>query len=140
MQSARGASAFTTPDDFLRLRVEEANSRGADQRDASEAAWKGLVDDLLRFYQLKDDWDGQGTEAPDPATLAGALNLALALKATGGPPADRVIAGVNGTVYFEWYLPQGYQEIEVTSPLDAECRWVPKGSEAATAIRLTLRS
>lgn len=133
-------STFTAPDGFLHLPAEEANSSVGDQRAASETMWNDLVDDLLRLHELEDDWDGQGAEAPHPAIIDGAIRLALDSKAESYPPAAWVIAGVNDTVYFEWYFPQGYQEIEVTSPLGAEKRWVAKGSDKATAIHLTLPS
>jgi hypothetical protein len=99
-----------------------------------------LIDELLRIRNLEDDWDGEGTEAPHPALVDRAVTLAQSLEASGHQPADRVIAGVNGTVYFEWHTPLGYQEIEVTSPLDAECRWVPKGSAVAVVFALTRRT
>jgi hypothetical protein len=98
-----------------------------------------LIDELLRIRNLEDDWDGEGTEAPHPSLVDGAITLAQELKAAMYPPAERVIAGVNGTIYFEWHTPLGYQEIEVTSPLDAECRWVQKGSEATTVVVLSRR-
>ncbi len=66
--------------------------------------------------------------------------MAQYLQAKGVPPADRVIAGVNGTIYFEWHTPFGYQEIEVTSPMEAECRWVRKDSDATEVINLSRRS
>ena len=50
-----------------------------------------------------------------------------------------VIAGVNGTVYFEWHTPLGYAEIEVTSPFDAEYRWVEKGSDVAKVVSISIR-
>lgn len=101
--------------------------------------WPRLLDELLRIRNLEDDWDGEGTEAPPPALVDGAINLAECFQTNGVPPADRVIAGVNGTIYFEWHTPLGYQEIEVTSPTDAECRWVRKGSDVPEVINLTRR-
>ena len=55
--------------------------------------------------------------------MDGAITLAQYLAALGTPSADRVHAGVNGTVYFEWHGAEGYREIEVTQPGTAECRW-----------------
>jgi hypothetical protein len=98
-----------------------------------------LIDELLRLRNLEDDWDGEGTEAPHPSLVDGAITLAQNLEARGCPPAERVIASVNGTIYFEWHTPLGYQEIEVTSPLDAECRWVQEGSDVTTVVRLSRR-
>jgi hypothetical protein len=98
-----------------------------------------LIDELLHIRNLEDDWDGEGTEAPHPNLVDAAIILAQNLAAGGFPPAERVIASVNGTIYFEWHTPLGYEEIEVMSPLDAEYRWVPKGSDETTIVGLPLR-
>ncbi len=108
--------------------------------EAPTQSWSLLLDELFRIRNLKDDWDGEGTEALHPALVDGAITLAQHLQAKGVPPADRVLAGVNGTIYFEWHMALGYQEIEVTSPMDAECRWVPKGSDVTEVINLSRRS
>jgi hypothetical protein len=101
-------------------------------------AWDQLIDRLISISVLQENWDGEGSVAPDAGAVEGATNLALILKTQQYIPADRVTASVNGTVVFEWHLPQEYQEIEVVSKLDAELRSVPKGSRAAevTPIRI----
>lgn len=139
VESARGASVFTRTDG-LAFSPAVATSLGfltAEHRPFR--GWTAVIDELLRIRTLADDWDGEGTEAPHPSLVDGAITLAQSLEARGLPPADRVLAGVNGTVYFEWHTPLGYQEIEVTSPLDAECRWVEKGSDATTVVSLSRR-
>src|SRR5262245_19564894 len=135
MQLARGASAFTQPDRFFS--VDESGLAPSQAVEAPAHRWSQLIDELLRIRNLKDDWDGEGTEAPHPALVDGAITLAQTLEARGHSPADRVIASVNGTVYFEWHTPLGYQEIEVTSPIDAECRWVEKGSDITKVVGLS---
>jgi hypothetical protein len=35
--------------------------------------WDQLIDELLGIRNLKDDWDGEGTEAPPPALVDGAI-------------------------------------------------------------------
>ena len=107
--------------------------------EAATQTWSRLIDELCRIRNLQDDWHGEGTEAPHPALVDGAITLARCLQTKGVPPADRVIAGVNGTTYFEWHTPLGYWEIEVTSPMNAECRWVRKGSNVSEVISLTRR-
>jgi hypothetical protein len=104
------------------------------------SSWPRLIDDVLTLRSLRDDWDGQGAEAPDPAVLDGALKFAQDFRAAQMPPADRVIAGVNGTVYFEWHGSGGYLEIEVTAPDRAEGRSVRKGSEVTEVFTLSRRS
>jgi hypothetical protein len=139
MRSARGASAFTQADRALLGAAGVTGPVFSGIADALAHTWGQLIDELLRIRNLQDDWDGEGTEAPHPALVDGAITLAQTLEAGGYPPAERVIASVNGTIYFEWHAPQGYQEIEVTSPLDAEYRWVPTGSAVTTVIGLNRR-
>lgn len=95
--------------------------------DAGPAGWGETIDELLRLRSLSDDWDGEGSPAPTPALVDGAITLARTLEGASHQPPGRVTASVNGTVYFEWRSPMGYHEIEVTSPEAAEFRWVPKG-------------
>ena len=101
--------------------------------------WNERIDDLLRLYHLDDDWDGGGSPAPAPSLVAGAMKLALTLKEKKHPPADRVSASVDGTIYFEWYTPTGHEEIEVTSPVDAEWRRVEEGADEAEIIGISIR-
>jgi hypothetical protein len=101
--------------------------------------WARLIDDLSAVRGLSDDWDGQGADAPPPAVVDYAVTLARAFQAIGLSPADRAIAGANGTVLFEWHRPAGYLEIEVTGPDQAEGRSVPMGSEAAEVFTLSRR-
>lgn len=149
LQSARGASAFTRAGSYeeriwsspARLAAQtSAFTWTAPYEEARAQTWHSLIDELLHIRNLEDDWDGEGTEAPHPALVDGAITLAQYLQANGIPSADRVIAGVNGTIYFEWHTPFGYQEIEVLSPMDAECRWVRKGSDVTEVIGLSRRS
>ncbi len=139
MQSARGASAFTQTDLSHFSPATAGGSVFSSTQDTPAHSWAQLIDELLRIRILEDDWDGEGTEAPHPSLVHGAIRLAQRLEASGYPPAERVIASVNATIYFEWHFPFGYLEIEVTSPLDAECRWVEKGSDVAVSFAISLR-
>jgi hypothetical protein len=134
-----GTSAYTEADHTPFRSVSEDNPGFAREGGGPSDAWSDLIDELLRIRTLQDGWDGEGAEAPHPALVDGAITLAQDLQARGEPPADRVIASVNGTVYFEWHTPLGYREIEVVSPLDAESRWVPKGSNETVVVGLTRR-
>jgi hypothetical protein len=136
LRSARGASVFTYADRSSFDTPGKTSVPFTRAGDTLEQAWDCLIDDLLRIRNVKDDWDGEGSEAPHPFLVDSAIALALALKGRCSPPADRVIASVNGTVYFEWHFPSGYQEVEVTSPLDAQCRWVAQGSDKTVVVDL----
>jgi hypothetical protein len=100
--------------------------------------WDQLIAELLRIYRLEDDWDGEGSMVPAPGVVVAAAILASTWQKEEFLPADRVTASVNGTIYFEWYIPDGYLEIEVTSPFDAERRWVARGATTAEVARLPI--
>jgi hypothetical protein len=104
--------------------------------DRSAEDWASTIDELLRIRNFSDNWDGEGTEAPHPALVDGAITLAKSFRFQGVSPPDRVHASVNGTVYFEWHTPVRYYEIEVVSPTRAECRVVRKGSDAIEEVQL----
>lgn len=119
---------------------EDIGSYGADKEEDRERAWEATIDELLRIRKLEDDWDGEGTLAPNSALVDGAINLAMKLRAQRMSAPDRVHASVNETLYFEWHDADGYLEIEVVSPVDAECRVLPKGSNTAEVYYLSCQS
>jgi hypothetical protein len=104
------------------------DSTGVPDSNELTDSWANLIDELLQFRTLPNDWDGEGTEAPQPALVDWAITLAQSLQAKNIAPPDRVHVSVNSTVYFEWHSALGYCEIEVVSPIEAECRWIRKGS------------
>lgn len=133
-RSASGASAFTRADYMPpRSPVEQSLSERAD---GPARTWSDVIDELLALRGLEDDWDGQGTEAPDPALVDTALAVALDLRSSTMAPADRAIAGVNGTVFFEWFSPTTYLEIEVTAPGRAEGRFIDRESDTVEEFSL----
>jgi hypothetical protein len=112
----------------------------SDHHAEPKRTWSEVVDDLLAIRNLDDDWDGQGAEVPRPELVDWAISLALAMRDAGIRPADFAIAGVNGTVFFEWHSPADFQEIEVTAPYEAEVRRVRKGSDVTEVYTLPRRS
>jgi hypothetical protein len=102
-------------------------------------SWATRIDDLLRVRVLEDDWDGQGSPAPDPALVDGSIRLAVLLRDAGCTPPDFAIAGSGGTVLFEWHTPLGYLEIEVESPTVAESRFVATETETTQTFAFAIR-
>lgn len=117
----------------------ETGSRASDSSVPVCHEWSDLIDDLLAIRGLEDDWDGQGAQAPSSALVDGAIRFAQEFQRKGIEPADRVLASVNGTVYFEWHRPGGYVEIEVTAPDTAEARCVGTGSDKTEVISFSCR-
>jgi hypothetical protein len=122
------------------VEYQEACHLLADLGTSATGSWPQLIDDVLALRNLRDDWDGQGAEGPDAAVADGALKFARDFQSAQMPSADRVIAGVNGTIFFEWHGSGGYLEIEVTAPDRAEGRVVRKGSDEAEVFTLSLPS
>jgi hypothetical protein len=135
-QSARGASFYTHTVYHATGPLDE---RGllSERIDAPGRTWSDVIGELLAVRNLQDDWDGQGAKTVNPALVDGAITLALHLQASGLPPADFAIAGVNGTVFFEWHDPTRFLEIEVTAPDQAEGRSVRKGSDEVGVFALS---
>ncbi len=138
MHTARGASTDSMPAFRPSGPLNETASYTASASLAPQQAWAALIDELLGIRNYPDDWDGEGTEALDSAVVDAALKWARLLQAREYTPADRVFAGVNDTVSFEWYFPHGFQEIEISTPVEAELRWIPKGSMEMTTATLDL--
>jgi hypothetical protein len=103
-----------------------------DRRTAEEAgAWEPAVKKLVSFQDLGDDWDGLGAVAPSAELLDSAIGLAYLLSEQDVNPPHSVIAGINGTVTFEWHEPDGsYTEIEIGRPFFAEVMLIQPGQPA----------
>lgn len=69
-------------------------------------------------------------EPPSPEIIDGAAAVAIMLPTWGGP--DRVHAGVNGEIIFEWVeIGEEYMEIEFSKSGSAELRWMKRNDATA---------
>jgi hypothetical protein len=138
-----GASAFIQP---LYPATGPAADLGllSERYDSSGHPWESAIDQLLAMRGWEDDWDGQGATAPIPGAVDTALKIAIYLRSNAVLEPDRVVAGVNGTVFFEWFgkalfnLQSDYTEIEVTAPGQAEGRMVSKDCNLTEEFMLIL--
>ncbi len=129
LEKARGATAFSRDDWYPNQEVHINGVYFVNQSSSSdEAVWSERIADLLTIQALNDDWDGDGSVAPEKAVVDGAIRLAEILQRQTEEPPDRIVAGVNGTIFFEWHISIGYREIEVLSPTTAEDRYLPQDS------------
>lgn len=87
--------------------------------------WTAVLAELERMRSLKDDWDGEGTLAPEAPMIEAAIYAANLWRSSGFEPPDRVHVGVNATIYFEWHSDGGYREIEFATPSLMTARLVP---------------
>ncbi len=109
--------------------VHDRNERTRTAGDARRAAnadddanpWCERIQTILQMQELADDWDGFGAKAPSPELLESAVGLADLLRQRGVEPPQVVVAGVDGSVSFEWQDARGfYAEIEIVRPYFAE--------------------
>lgn len=126
-----GPSSADAQRAFLKLFHSESTTP-----DVPPHTWFPRIRDLLALSGLEEDWDGQGAEALPAERVEEAIKVALDLIAQGVPPADRVIAGVNGSILFEWHRPAGYLELEITGAGQVEGRVVWKGTDTTEAFLL----
>jgi hypothetical protein len=96
--------------------------------------WGQRIDELLDIRRMEDDWDGLGAPAPSTALVDSALSLAQILRQDRDPPPCRIVAGLTGTVLFEWQDADGrYSELEVTAPHLAEWVQIVPGKPTVSA-------
>jgi hypothetical protein len=98
---------------------------------ADAGPWEPVVQQIVEYQQLENDWDGFGAEAPSRELLASAIGLAYCYREQGVDPPQRVAPGVCGSVIFEWQDPDGtYAEVEIDRPLHAEIMVIEPGQPA----------
>jgi len=116
------AAAFTT--------IPEPTSRAASPSELAFCGirprndWDTIIDELLRMRELQDDWDGEGSIAPQKALVDDVTSFAYWRKQENELPPDRIVATVNGTICFEWYVDGFFREFEFVAPDVLEIRVV----------------
>jgi hypothetical protein len=133
-------SVYTYLDQSPSARAGKAADPTRKPAETSDAGWGEIIDQLIDIARLQDDWDGAGSAAPGRGVIAGANRLAQALRAKKEQAPGRVTPSVNGTICFEWHLDDGWLEIEVTSPMDAEQVWVANGVDIAEVTAIAIVS
>ena len=93
--------------------------------------WTAVVEKIVTFQQLGNDWDGYGAEAPSGAVVESAVGLAYCFQENGVRPPQRVVPSPGGEIVFEWQEPDGtYTEVEIDAPLHAEVMVIEPGKPA----------
>lgn len=82
-----------------------------------EQAWDAICMQLLRFYNLEDNWDGEGSPAPIKELLDFVRKRIDTWRQEHDAPA-RVLITNNGDVAFEWLT--GGELSGLSFSLDAE--------------------
>ena len=84
--------------------------------------WDPIIDELLSMRDLQDDWDGEGSVAPQKALVDSVTSFAHRCKLRNELAPDRTVATVNGTICFEWYVNGVFTECEFVAPDAHELR------------------
>jgi hypothetical protein len=120
----------------MNLRLEQEKPHPSAENDK---AWEAVLGKLEEFRKLKDDWDGEGSPAPEGEVIDAANRLANAAGADGTTAApDRVLAGVNGTISFEWVSKDRFRSFEVLSKDLVESTFWEKGMDKPVISRESL--
>jgi hypothetical protein len=94
--------------------LHAGRSISADARLGQE--WRNRKDELLAFRRYRDDWDGFGADAPDPAVVDVAVSYLDKLKREYFAfPPHRVALSPDGMVAIEWHLSGDFLRAEVVS-------------------------
>ena len=89
--------------------------------------WQGCLSDLEALLGLQDDWDGEGSAAPDAANVRSAMRLLETTYRSGNFPAPpQASPGGNGEVVLTWREGDQYLEAELVTPGKVE--WMLAGS------------
>lgn len=100
-------------------------------------SWKSAIDELLRIRLLSDDWDGEGSLAPEQEVVDSAIRMATDFDRNRMPPPDRVVVTVNGTIIFERIEDGTFMEIEVSAIDSATLRIIDLKSKKIESFDLT---
>jgi hypothetical protein len=108
-----------------------AFARQADSAAEDAGPWEASVQKIVQMQHLGDDWDGLGALAPTRELLESAVRLAYVLCEKGVEPPQSVVAGLDGSVNFEWQDADGnYAEVEIVRPFFAEVMVLEPGRPA----------
>jgi hypothetical protein len=93
-------------------------------------SWEPVFQKIAAFQYLGENWDGLGAVAPTHALLESAIGLAHVFSERGVHPPQTVVAGLDGSVNFEWQEPDGtIAEVEIDRPFHAEVVLMEPGKE-----------
>jgi hypothetical protein len=84
--------------------------------------WDSIINALHGMRSLKDDWDGEDSKAPPQVLVDDVTSFACQRKQENTLAPDRIVATVNGTICFEWYVNGFFKEYEFIAPDALEIR------------------
>jgi hypothetical protein len=88
--------------------------------------WQRCMKDLEALFGLQDDWDGEGSAAPNAVNVKSAMRLLeLAYQSGNFPSTPQVVPGGNGEVMLAWREGDLYLEAELVTPGKVE--WMSAG-------------
>ena len=79
-------------------------------------SWEEAIARAEALRNLETDWNGQGSEAPNPADVDVCIRLLTAVRSAGRlPPPVFVSAASDGAVCVEWHRDEVRLEAEITT-------------------------
>ncbi|HYV34791.1 MAG TPA: hypothetical protein VE988_03745 [Gemmataceae bacterium] len=94
-------------------------------------SWQPIIQQIAKFQDLGDGWDGLEATAPSRELVDSAIGLARLLAAKGMAAPCRVAPGLMGSVLMEWQDANGsYTEVEIVRPFFADVMLIEPGKPA----------
>lgn len=98
-------------------------------------SWKKMLNRLNSLRSLSDNWDDEGSEAPNSDIITGAFLLLNELHAMDYHPPSRILPSPQGTIVIEWQIDDCYIEAEIESLHRAE--WMKRTREGTISHWIT---
>jgi hypothetical protein len=94
-------------------------------------SWQQCLKELESLLGLRDDWDGEGSAAPEPANVRSAKRLLeLAYQSGKFPSPPQIAPGGNGEVILVWREGDLYLEAELVT--SGKVEWMLAGPAQQT--------
>jgi hypothetical protein len=128
--AAPDASAPATLFDIV-MPVTQGLELTAAPTDPMSAPWERCLKDLEALLGLQNDWDGEGSAAPDAANVRSAVRLLeLAYQSGNFQSPPQATPGGNGEVILTWREGDQCLEAELVTPGKVE--WMLAGPSQQT--------
>lgn len=102
--------------------IPEGLSTSIETEDGWSSRMEGLLQELKHFRLFKNNWDGEGAEAPQAELVDNAIDFLNFLQNQRIlPPPTRVVASPVGNIILEWQFEYDvYLEAEIVEPFQVE--------------------
>ena len=92
--------------------------------------WDRVFARLEEIRAYEEDWDGEGSLAPRPGVVDGAITFSKSVRKSGESAPLFANATDDGLIWLEWHFPTGSRVAEIVSAVEANVRSSPRNSKS----------